>query len=77
MCCSRLNVKVLGEQKMKWEFYDVKAKAKVKADVIGKQVYGEDTRARYAFKGETADGRPLTAFVGKADFDKCTAKVLK
>ncbi|MBR7138176.1 MAG: hypothetical protein IKD44_01380 [Lentisphaeria bacterium] len=62
---------------MKWEFYDVKAKAKVKAEVIGKKVYGEEKRARYAFKGETADKRPLTAFVCKADYDKCTAKVLK
>ena len=62
---------------MKWEFYDVKAKAKVKAEVIGKKVYGEATRARYAFKGETADKRPLTAFVGKAAYDDCKAKVLK
>jgi hypothetical protein len=63
--------------KMKWKFYDVKAKAAVEAEVIGKKVYGEANRARYAFKGETADKRPLTAFVGKADFDKCTAKILK
>lgn len=63
--------------KMKWEFYDVKAKAKVQAEVIGKKVYGEGTKARYAFKGETADGRPLTSFVGKDAFEKCTAKVLK
>ena len=63
--------------KMKWDFYDVKAKAKVSTEVIGKKVSGEGTRARYAFKGETADKRPLTAFVGKADYDKCTAKVIK
>ena len=62
---------------MKWDFYDVKAKAKVSAEVIGKQVFGDGTRARYAFKGETADKRPLTAFVGKEAYDKCTAKVLK
>ena len=62
---------------MKWKFYDVKAKAAVEAEVIGKKVYGEANRARYAFKGETADKRPLTAFVGKADFDRCTAKILK
>ena len=62
---------------MKWDFYDVKAKAKVSAEVIRKKVFGEGTRARYAFKGETADKRPLTAFVGKEAYDKCTAKVLK
>ena len=38
---------------------------------------GVERDARYAFKGETADKRPLTAFVGKADYDKCTAKELK
>ena len=27
--------------KMKWDFYDVKAKAKVSTEVIGKKVYGE------------------------------------
>ena len=62
---------------MKWSVYDVKAKAKVQTEVTGKKVYGEGTRARYAFKGQTKDKRPLTAFVGKADYDKCTAKVIK
>jgi len=62
---------------MKWSFYDVKAKAKVSTEVTGKKVYGTGTKARYAFKGATSDGRALTAFVGKADFDSCKAKVLK
>lgn len=62
---------------MKWSFYDVKAKAKVQTEVTGKKVYGEGKRARYAFKAQTKDKRPLTAFVKKADYDKCPAKVIK
>ena len=62
---------------MDWKFYDVKAKKAVKAEVTGKKVYGEGKRARYAFKAQTKDKRPLTAFVKKADYDKCTAKVIK
>ena len=31
--------------------------------------FGKGTRTRYAFKAETKDGRSLTAFVKKADWD--------
>ena len=62
---------------MKHAFYDVKAKKSVEAEVIAAVTYGSDTRIRYAFKGETADGRPLTAFVKKADWDKAPAKLKK
>jgi hypothetical protein len=62
---------------MKWNFYDVKSRTKVEAEVTGKKVYGEGTKARYAFKGQTKDKRSLTAFVGKDAFDKCTAPVDK
>ncbi len=55
---------------MKVEFYDVKEKAKVKADVTEKVVYGKGNRQRYALKGKTKDGRNLTKFVSKADYDK-------
>ena len=58
---------------MKAEFYDVKAKKKVKADVIAKVVIAAN--GRYAFKGQTADGRSLTRFVSKEDFEKCDAKL--
>lgn len=58
---------------MKHSFYDVKAKAKVETDVVTKVTYGSDTKKRYAFKGKTADGRNLTAFVGKATWDSCDA----
>jgi len=52
---------------MEAEFYDVKAHAKVKTKVTDKVKYDN---GRYAFKGQTKDGRPLTRFVKKEDFDK-------
>lgn len=55
---------------MKFEFYDVKAREKVQAEVTEKKVYGEKGRERYALRAKTADGRPLTRFVSKADWDK-------
>lgn len=58
---------------MKAEFYDVKERKKVKADVTEKVVYGEGKRTRYALKGKTSDGRNLTKFVSEADYK--TAKV--
>ena len=58
---------------MKAEFYDVKERKKVKADVTEKVVYGEGKRKRYALKGKTTDGRNLTKFVSEADYK--TAKV--
>ncbi len=50
---------------MKHSFYDVKAKAKVTAEVTEKVTYGKKGNERYAFKAKTADGRSLTAFVKK------------
>ncbi len=55
---------------MKHDFYDVKAKSKVTAEVTEKVTYGKKGNERYAFKAKTADGRNLTAFVSK---DKWTA----
>ena len=55
---------------MKHSFYDVKERTKVEADVTERVVYGEKGKERYAFKGKTKDGRNLTAFVGKATYDK-------
>lgn len=51
-------------------FYDVKAKAKVEAEVTAKVIYGEEGKQRYAFKAVTADGRNLTKFVSKAVFEE-------
>lgn len=53
---------------MKAEFYDVKEKKKVKADVTEKVVYGEGKKKRYALKGKTKDGRNLTRFVSEGDY---------
>lgn len=63
-----------GEKKMTHEFYDVKEKQKVVTEVTEKTTYGEGTRVRYAFKGKTKDGRNLTAFVSKENFDKAKVK---
>ncbi len=54
---------------MKHKFYDVKEKKSVQADVLKKVTYGTAGRVRYAFKAQTKDGRPLTAFVSKAVYD--------
>ena len=58
-----------GVFNMKHSFYDVKLKKKVTADVTKAVKYGKGTATRYAFKAETKDGRSLTAFVKKADWD--------
>ena len=62
---------------MKHAFYDVKAKKSVQAEVTAAVTYGSGTRIRYAFKAVTKDGRPLTAFVKKADWDKAPANLKK
>ena len=55
---------------MKHEFYDVKVGQRVTAEVTEKVTYGAKGNERYAFRGKTADGRNLTAFVKKADWEK-------
>ena len=55
---------------MKHNFYDVKMKKKVSAEVTAAVKFGKGTRTRYAFKAVTKDGRSLTAFVKKEDWDK-------
>ena len=45
-------------------------KKKVQAEVTKAVKFGKGTRTRYAFKAETKDGRSLTAFVKKEDWDK-------
>jgi hypothetical protein len=55
---------------MKTSFYDVKVRKKVEADVTGKQEYKAKGTSRYALKGKTSDGRNLTKFVSKTDYDK-------
>ena len=39
--------------------------------------FGDAGRMRYAFKGKTADGRSLTAFVGKSVWEKAKGQLKK
>lgn len=51
-------------------FYDVKLRKKVEAEVTEKVVYGKEGRKRYAIRAKTNDGRNLTKFVSKEDWDR-------
>lgn len=51
-------------------FYDVKARQKIEARVVEKVVYGDKGKERYALRGKTTDGRNLTRFVSKGDWEK-------
>ncbi len=57
---------------MKATFYDVKLRKKVEAEITEKVVYGDKGKERYAFKAKTDDGRNLTKFASKADWDKAS-----
>ena len=61
-----------GENHMKTTFYDVKKRQKVQAEITEKVKYGKRGNERYAVRGKTADGRNLTKFMSKADWDKVT-----
>lgn len=55
------------------DFYDVKTRKKVNVadDKIKKVKYTQKNgQVRYAFRGYTSDGRKLTKFCSKADWDK-------
>jgi hypothetical protein len=57
---------------MSIEFYDVKVREKVKIenDKITKiKITQKNGQVRYAFRAMTADGRKLTKFCSKADWD--------
>ena len=54
---------------MKDTFYDVKLRKKVEAEVVEKVTYGEPGKERYALKAKTDDGRNLTKFVKKSDWE--------
>ncbi len=55
---------------MKASFYDVKKRAKVESTVTEKVKYGNKGKERFAFRAKTADGRSLTRFVSKAEWEK-------
>lgn len=54
---------------MKMQFYDVKTRSKVDAEVTDKTTYQVKGQTKYAVKGKTSDGRNLTRFVSKDAFD--------
>ena len=54
---------------MKHNFYDVKTKSTVEAEILECVTFQTKSHTSYAFKGKTADGRNLTAFVSKAVWD--------
>jgi len=57
---------------MKAEFYDVKVREKIQADVTEKVTFGKGNLLRYALRAKTPDGRNLTRFVSKVDWDKAS-----
>lgn len=61
------------------EFYDVKFRKKVTvADKdITKTTFIANGQTRYGLRGKTDDGRKLTKFVSKADWDKMNVPVEK
>lgn len=55
---------------MTTSFYDVKTRQKVTLDVSDRKEYKSKSGVRYAVRAKTADGRWLTKFVNKMDYDK-------
>jgi hypothetical protein len=57
---------------MSVEFYDVKLKTKVSVDekdITKVKFEGANGRTTYGLRGKTKDGRSLTKFVSKKDWD--------
>ena len=54
---------------MKHKFYDVKTKSHIETEVLETVTFQNGSRTSYAFKGKTADGRSLTAFVSKEKWE--------
>ncbi|GIK28431.1 MAG: hypothetical protein IT298_06460 [Chloroflexi bacterium] len=62
------------------EFYDVKTRSKVKVDQknVKKTVFKtKNGQERYGLRAKTSDGRPLTKFVSKAEWDKLKVDIEK
>lgn len=69
--------KEVTSKHMSVKFYDVKLRKEVHLEesAVKKVEYKRETKAgktqvRYALRGKTTDGRNLTKFVSKADYDK-------
>jgi hypothetical protein len=59
------------------EFYDVKTRKKVKlpeSDVVKTTFTTKNGQTRYGLRGKTKDGRTLTKFVSKKDWDESKLK---
>lgn len=59
------------------EFYDVKTRKKVKlpeSDVVKTTFTTKNGQTRYGIRGKTKDGRTLTKFVSKKDWDESKLK---
>jgi hypothetical protein len=58
------------------EFYDLKLKKKVQIDdsKVTKVTFETKSGTRYGLKATTDDGRKLTKFTSKADWDKLNVK---
>jgi len=55
------------------EFYDVKLRQKVKInerDVKKKKFLTKNGQTRYGLRAKTSDGRNLTKFISKADWER-------
>jgi hypothetical protein len=62
------------------EFYDVKTRSKVSIELsnVSKTTFTtKNGQERYGLRAKTADGRSLTKFVSKADWDKLDVPVEK
>ena len=62
------------------QFYDVKTRQKVDvsdADITKIKITQKNGQVRFAFRGKTKDGRPLTKFCSKADWDASKAPEAK
>lgn len=58
---------------MKMQFYDVKTRTKIDAEVTEKTTYQVKGQTKYAVKAKTPDGRNLTRFVSKDVYDSVNA----
>ena len=66
-----------GETAVAIEFYDVKLRKKValdETDVTKSTFTSKNGQTRYGLRGKTEDGRNLTKFVSKAQWDELKIK---
>lgn len=67
-----------GKKSASIEFYDVKTRSKVSVEMssVSKTTFTtKNGQERYGLRAKTKDGRSLTKFVSKADWDKLDVPV--